>query len=996
MADSFRMLAAYGFHFEQPWWLLSALVVAPLLWRAWRRLATLGVVRRGAVLALRALVVLLLAVLLAHPAVTRIHDKVAVVAVIDRSDSVPSEYWAKEGRDPNFMTVNEYLAKALARKPAEDQLGVIDVGGRADIIRLPSTAADVPKRSIGLPTDQSRLAAGVQMALAVAPPNTSVRILLISDGNETAGDLKAVARIAAANKVPIDVLALRYNYRQEVVFRRLVAPGRARSGQTVPLRFVLTSTHAAEGRLLLSLNGKPVDLDPASDAVTLPVRLKPGTNVETASLPVGTRGVHEFEATFIPADANSDKLTENNRASAVTFVAGPGHVLLVTADAREALPLAEALRAAKIDVRPVAAGEFPEKITGLLDADAVILVNVPNHLLSLAQQEMICRYVTDLGGGLVTVGGPDSYGAGGWIGSPVASILPVDMDPPQKKQMPKGALVLVMHACEMPNGNYWGKRVAIAAVQTLSRQDLVGVLDFSWNAGMRNWVYPLAKAGNKRDVIAAINQMVMGDMPDFGPPVEAAWQALKNAPAGQKHIIIISDGDPQVPSKQILQGLVTERITCTGVAVFPHSPQHMDSLKYMAKFTGGRFYEVKDPQALPQIFIKEAQVVRRSLIQEDPFTPKVTAGLNEILRGLGPLPPLDGRVLTGPKGGLSEVVLASPDGDPVLATVQSGLGRVASFTSTADSRWAGKWLAWGGFGQYWEQTVRWAARSPQSTDCEAFADVQGRNVLLTVEAVRPGGEFVQLSHIAGTVIDPEMKDHPIELRQIGPGQYRAEFRADKGGGSYLVNLRYRKAGEDQAPQMFQTVVTVPYAPEFEDLKDNSALLGQVAEITHGRRLAPNPDTADLFSRAGLTAPRTPLPITRPLLLAWIVLFLLDVGVRRIAIDVAALFRKLVAKLRLGAEEAGSATLAALKARRQRVQERLARSGEDRATAKQRYAAGEDARAEMPKADLTKAPPAHREPAKGPPPEAKPPGQEPETHVSRLLKAKRRAQEEREQ
>ena len=107
---------------------------------------------------------------------------------------------------------------------------------------------------------------------------------------------------------------------------------------------------------------------------------------------------------------------------------------------------------------------------------------------------MICRYVTDLGGGLVTIGGPESYGAGGWIGSPVARILPVDMDPPQKKQMPKGALVLIMHACEMPRGNYGGKRVAIAAIRSLSRLDYVGVLVYGWGAGGASWVYKFSLA----------------------------------------------------------------------------------------------------------------------------------------------------------------------------------------------------------------------------------------------------------------------------------------------------------------------------------------------------------------------------------------------------------------------------------------------------------------------------------------------------------------------
>ena len=1030
------MIATYGFYFEQPWWLVCGLIAGPVAYLAWRSLRAIGVLRRVAAIALRIAVVLVLAATLARPSITETHDKLALLAVMDRSQSVP------EGLQ---KAAHDYITTALGRKPPGDMLAVIDIAERADITRLPSTASDIPVRTLTLIGDQSRLAAGVQMALAIAPPGTAVRIILISDGNETAGDLKAVARVAAANRIPIDVLSLRYKYDREVVFRRLVAPGRARSGQTVPLRFVLTGTSESSGKLMLTLNGKPVDLNPNSDSVAAPVHLKPGTNVHTISLPVGTRGVHEFDATFIPDSPADDKLAQNNRASAVTFVAGPGHILVVSADPREAQPLMTAMAGAKIDARGIGAGEFPTQLPGLLDVDAIVLVNTPNHLFTMAQQDMICRYVTDLGGGLVIVGGPESYGAGGWLGSPVAKIIPVDMDPPQKKQMPKGALALIMHACEMPQGNFWGKTVATEAVKVLSKHDLIGVLDYSWNAGAGggHWVYPLSPAGDKTACIAKINQMEMGDMPDFGPPVQAAYTALKAAKAGQKHIIIISDGDPQMPSPALINAVVKEKITITGVAVFPHDQSQVQSLQLLARSTGGRFYNVKNADELPRIFVKEAQVVRRSLIIEDPFQPRIASGLSDILRGVTALPVLDGRVLTGPKGGLSEVVLAAPDKEPLLATEQAGLGRVAAFTSSADSRWAGKWLAWGGFDRFWEQAVRWAAKSPQATDCEAFADIQGRDVTLTVEAVQPGGQFVQFANIVGQVIAPDMTTRPLELRQIGPGQYRANFQADQGG-SFLVNLRYRRSGENQTDQLVQSVVTVPFAPEFEDLTDNSALLAQVAEITGGRILDTDPKKADLFSRAGLVKPRLALPLTIPLLLAWVVLFLADVAVRRVAVDFAAIARRLgirtgelagasaiaAAAITLGVlvcvgmlpvglglawhivitaamllaaagwllrgiifsraiPAATDATLAALKARRQSIQQQLKAEGRRQQVAR-RFVAAKGAATELPEPDVAKMPPSHRPAAPTEPKKSQPPAADQETHVSRLLDAKRRA------
>ena len=97
-----------------------------------------------------------------------------------------------------------------------------------------------------------------------------------------------------------------------------------------------------------------------------------------------------------------------------------------------------------------------------------------------------------------------------------------------------------------------------------------------------------------------------------------------------------------MPSGALLGKYHAAGITCTGVAVFPHSAGSTDSLKNIAAATGGRFYEVKDPNTLPQIFVKEAQVVRRSLIVEEPVAPAVRYGLSEILRGLSDMPKLDG------------------------------------------------------------------------------------------------------------------------------------------------------------------------------------------------------------------------------------------------------------------------------------------------------------------------------------------------------------------
>ncbi|GAJ21888.1 unnamed protein product, partial [marine sediment metagenome] len=174
--------------------------------------------------AIRCLVIFLLVALLARPILTRTSERVTVLTVIDRSQSIPSGLQQKS---------LDYLAQALENKAPEDQLAVVDIAEAASISKLPSGDITIRQRNTTLNGQQSKLADGIQMAMAIAPPDTAVRILLVSEGNETAGDLKEAARTAAANNIPIDVLPLRYQYDNEVIFKRLAAPTRARSSQTV-------------------------------------------------------------------------------------------------------------------------------------------------------------------------------------------------------------------------------------------------------------------------------------------------------------------------------------------------------------------------------------------------------------------------------------------------------------------------------------------------------------------------------------------------------------------------------------------------------------------------------------------------------------------------------------------------------------------------------------------------------------------------------------------
>src|SRR5690606_10601998 len=123
----------------------------------------------------------------------------------------------------------------------------------------------------------------------------------------------------------------------------------------------------------------------------------------------------------------------------------------------------------------------------------------------------------------------------------------------------------------------------------------------------------------------------------------------------QLHMIIISDGDPQAPSDAIINQMLDNKITASTIGIgYGGAHCYEPILIDIARRTSGdprKFFRCTNPRTLPQIFIKEAKVIRRTLLSEEPFTPAVAQYDMQTVQGIadGPMPKLGGLVLTDPK-----------------------------------------------------------------------------------------------------------------------------------------------------------------------------------------------------------------------------------------------------------------------------------------------------------------------------------------------------------
>ena len=394
--------------------------------------------------------------------------------------------------------------------------------------------------------------------------------------------------------------------------------------------------------------------------------------------------------------------------------------------------------------------------------------------------------------------------------------------------------------------------------------------------GNNRWLYELAKVGDKKEMGKQITGMNPGDMGDFQGPISMAHEALKKSNANLKHMVVFSDGDPAAPKQQLVTDIVADKITISTVMIGGHvSPETMT---WMADQGRGRFYDVRSPGQLPQIFIKEAAVILKSAIFEEPFKPQLSSS-SEMVRGISSTdyPQLRGYVCTTPKA-RAEIPLVTDKGDPLLAHWQYGLGRAVAFTSDAKAKWATDWVGWGKFQQFWSQVAQWSLRRIENADFNTEVSVDKGEGNISVEAIDAQGNFRNFLNLQTVVVSPKGERQTVRLEQTGPGHYEAKFPTREVG-AYLMNLMDLKDGELRGSQILGA--SVNYSPEFAATEPNIHLLRRLAESGGGKVLEPGIDNPFLHDRVKTFQPRD---LWEWLLKFAIVLFPLDVAVRRIQLD----------------------------------------------------------------------------------------------------------------
>jgi hypothetical protein len=833
-----------GFDLTRPLFLgagLLALAAVGFIW--WRLAPPLAPRRARASLALRALIIVLLTGALAGFELQTMPSAQSLMVVADLSASV------QNAQDTELATVQ----RILAARQGDNRAGVVSFARDPQVEVNASTDPQFGSFQNQPNPHYTDVASALQLAGSILPADTRRHIVLVSDGRANLGDAVAEARLLQAEGIRVDTVAVSVPLGPEVLVDHVNAPRSIAAGERADVSAVIVSNTDTAATVRWYLDHALVN--------TVKLQLSAGETTVAQVVQPAEPGFHSVQAVIDPA---VDTYAENNVGEALIQVVGPARVLVVEETLGSAASLESALRSTGLLTTTVTPDQMPRDSADLAAFSSVVLVNVPASQLGVDEMGLLQAVTRDLGIGLVVIGGSDSYGPGGYAGTSLETALPVQILLPQNTQKPPVAVMLVLESSEGQQGDQIIRGAAEGVIDQLTPRDSVGVTN-----GMGAIVVPLTQLTNKAALKKQIDQMTLGDPPSYQPDLVAADQQLVKSAASLKHIIMLGDGDPFYGTPQsFVEGIHAHGITVSTVAVGANG-NGASVMQAIATWGHGRFYQSNSIQDVPQIFLKETNEALKPWIVEGNITPRLSS-LAGILPGvpLESFPALTGYVATTPRAA-ADVVLTSPQGDPLLATWQYGLGRVLAWTSDAQGRWTSALLTWPPANRFFGDLVRYSLPQPSDPALQVETQVQGDHTHLLVTSPASPGESVSVS-----AVTPDLSDTTLALSSTGPGRFEGDLRTDQVG-SYLLRVTDSVGG---AVKHTSTIgLVVPYSPEYLNLGTDQATLSAIARAGGGTVVT---DVSSVFD-----LPVPPVdsvqPIAELLLVLAILLFPLDVALRRL-------------------------------------------------------------------------------------------------------------------
>ena len=866
------------FDFRTPLFLILLVAIPVLIFVQRRARLSTAKWRKRVTFFLRGAALLCAILALANLHRTHKEQRLAVVFLIDTSESIQPTHYEEASKQINA---------AVAKLKPTDKFGIISFAREAGVLLEIRQKQDQPTEIapiVSLETlaeqtirrDGTDVLTALKRTIALLPDNYHRRIVLFSDGIHNAGgiSLKDFLPLLSASTVEILTTPLgTVNDAVRVV--QLQMPSQVRKGQSFEIGAVIETDGS-----IPTLTATLYHNDRSTDEFewTLPSGIHPLSLTPEQFLEEGT---HRYTLKL----SVTDEIPENNQGHGVVTIQDKPHALYVEGDLAHTATspdpvgavsnrtgyraeLETVLKENGFVVEAISPTEMPAELVELQRSQVLILSNVSAETLSSEQLQSIENYVRDLGHGFVVIGGERAFGPGGYTDTALERALPVEMTPRERKDTV--AIVFVLDTSgSMANYVETRQKIGLAiegvraGIRNLDEEDEAGILGFNID------VHTISDLTSDHDVLRrAVSQLrPTGGTTKMKDATKRAYEMLKANDAKRKHIVLLSDGKSDGDTSAFLdlaEQIAEAHIGITTIAI---GDANKELLTQFAENGGGHAVFVENIQQLPAILTEAVRETQRYIVQE-PFQPIIATTTESIVAGIGMLPPLHGYVATTEKE-TAQVFIHSHKDEPILAGWNFGLGKAIAWTSDVKPAWAKEWIPWHNFGKFWGQVINWTLPTMDAgTDFDLRVSMHHGVAEVNIDTRIPSEASYKV-HVVG----PDRASEIVEIQQVTPTRYTGTFQMQDSG-SYIVTAER----EGDTRRSVETL-SLPYPAEYAEFRVNTASLKMLAAGTTGIH---EPTPTQIAAPAGVAIERQ-TSLAQVLLVVAAILFVLEMILRRFSI-----------------------------------------------------------------------------------------------------------------
>ncbi|WP_273691061.1 VWA domain-containing protein [Ketogulonicigenium vulgare] len=624
-----------------------------------------------------------------------------------------------------------------------------------------TTASSLPQISAAGPetaaTGVQQAALAIELANASLPSTQAGAILL---GAPIA--TSPITDPALTSRLPIHYIAPAPPSGAPVL-RSLELTGRPMQGEPLPVTLLVHAPAATDATLRLTLDGEMLS--------EVPVALHSGDNRIETLLP-------ELESpeAFLQAELLTTGAVLPTQTAGLIIRPGPQRpVAVIAADRAEGEAVVQLLLdQGMVDITLLNPAQTPTYLRDWAPYGSVVLVDTPALEIEPYAQRMLQRMVNEYGLGLLIMGGPQSFGPGGYFETPLEELSPLSARVP--REAPEVTMVFVLDRSgsmqqAVGDSNRLGvaKNATLSALELLNPQSQIGVIVFDTE---ETTVVPLSTLDIPAAQIA-LDRVDTGGGTAIYPGLVAAYRELQRSESPAKHIIVMTDGLSQPGDWEGILGQITaDGTTVSAVAIGVGADT--GAAENIARLGNGVAHISRDFEALPSILAQEAMMFSNPL-NEEPSQPVWTGVTAPFLRAMpASLPPINAFVLTTAKPEAT-LAMTAPDAQgedmPLLAWWRVGNGQVMAFASDVTSDWTAPWHDLPGYGALWADSLRAFQPVTPTSGLILTLAPDHESLAVTLTALSREGEQVLGLRPVAEVRTSQGTDL-VNLHSVGGGVYR--------------------------------------------------------------------------------------------------------------------------------------------------------------------------------------------------------------------------------